>query len=98
MDDKANNSLTSAGPDVPLGWAAIILGSVALLAHFAARVGLIREAPAFLFPIGVALFVSGYIACFALRRLHKRIEELEHRVDALTKRNAQETTASAQPN
>ena len=93
---KANNSRMSEGPDVPLGLAAIVLGTLALLAHFAARVGLIREAPAFLFPIGVALFVSGYIACFALRRLHKRIEELEHRVDALAKGNVEETKAGAQ--
>ena len=94
MDDKTNHSRTNAGPEVPLGIVAFGLGSLALLVHVAGRVGLLHEAPAFLFPIGVALFLTGYIACFALRRIYKRIEALEHRVDALTKGKAQETKAS----
>ena len=39
----------------------------------------------------LSLFVSGYIACFTIRRLSKRIEELEQRVDALTKGKTEAT-------
>ena len=88
MADKTNNSWT---PDVPLGFAAIMLGTLALLVYFAGRVGLMGQAPEFLFPIGVALFLSGYIACFTVRRHANRIAALEHRMDALTKENAKET-------
>ena len=94
MDDKINRSRTSSEPEVVLGFVAIALGSLALLVHFAGRVGLLGKAPEFLFPIGVALFLSGYIACFTIRRLSKRIEELEHRVDTLTQGKTQETKAS----
>jgi hypothetical protein len=78
------------GPDVPLGWVALVIGIVLLVTHFAGRVGLINKAPASLLPIGIALFVSGYIACFALRRVYRRIEELEQRIDTIAKRRAQE--------
>ena len=97
MDDKTNKSRTSSEPEVVLGFVAIALGSLALLVHFGGRAGLLGKAPEFLFPIGVALFLSGYIACFTIRRLSKRIEELEQRVDALTKGKTEVTKASHQP-
>ena len=97
MDDKTNKSRTSSEPEVVLGFVAISLGSLALLVHFAGRVGVLHQAPEFLFPIGVALFLSGYIACFTIRRLSKRIEELEHRVDALTQGKSEEAKPSDPP-
>ena len=97
MDDKTNKSRTSGEPEVVLGFVAIALGSLALLVHFAGRAGLLGKAPEFLFPIGVALFVSGYLACFTIRRLSKRIAELEHRVDALTQGKSEEAKPSDHP-
>ena len=86
MPDQRNSSQSKRSFDVPLGWLAFVFGALLLLAWFVTKVGLIHaEPPAFLYPTGVALFVCGYIACFALPRLHKRVEELEQRVDTLAK-------------
>lgn len=76
---------SNSGPDVPLGLAALVIGTVMLLAYFASRLGIFAETPSSVFPIGIALFVSGYIACFALRRVHRRIRQLEDRITAIAK-------------
>lgn len=94
MSDQRNSSQSKRTFDVPLGWLAFVIGTLLLLGWVVTKVGLIHaEPPAFLYPTGVALFVCGYVACFALPRLCKRVEKLEERLDALTK----ETTAQKKP-
>jgi hypothetical protein len=77
MDDS---SRTKSGFPLLVGGAAFAFGVLMILASLAGRWGLIREAPHFVFPTGTALVLSGYIACFSLRGLNKRIEDLERRV------------------
>ena len=85
MPDQPKSKRSGGSFDVPLGWVAFVIGSLLLLGWFATDVGLIPgKPPAFLYPTGIALFVCGYIACLALPRIHKRVDELEQRLDALT--------------
>src|SRR5262249_2133561 len=99
MNDSTDIPRKSSGPDVPLGWAALLFGVFLLLVWAVVWVlsglGKVPEAPPmWLFPSAVALFVSGYISCFALGRLHKRIAELERRLEVATKDDDQKTKVS----
>ena len=91
MADQRDASRSKRSFDVPLGWLAFVIGTLLLLGWFVSKLGLIPgDPPAFLYPTGVALFVCGYIACFALPRVHKRVDELEQRIDSLTSKTTEQ--------
>ena len=101
MNDSTDIPRKISAPDVPLGWAALLFGVFLLLVWGIAWVryslgNYPEPPPMWLFPTAVALFVSGYISCFALGRLHKRIAELERRLDLAAKADDQKTKVSDQ--
>ncbi len=98
MPDQPKCKRSGGSFDVPLGWLAFVIGILLLLGWFATDVGLIPgKPPAFLYPTGIALFVCGYIACLGLPRIHKRVEKLEQRLDALTNGTTEQKNRGDQP-
>jgi hypothetical protein len=102
MADQTKSSQSKSGSNVPAGWLALILGTLLgtlwLVMGFAAMIGLTNaKPPAFLYPTAVALVVCGYIACIALPRIHKRVDELEQRVDALASQTLEHNKPGDEP-
>ena len=78
---------TSHDSRVPmnLGWTALVFGVVCLVAAELIRFGILPKTDYPFGGIGVALVVGGYIACFMVPPLHRRIIALEQRLDAIEK-------------
>ncbi|MGH7202056.1 MAG: hypothetical protein ACREJB_15740 [Planctomycetaceae bacterium] len=68
---------------VPLGWPALLVGGACIVASLLGRLGVLPKADFPILGLGVALFVAGYIACFVVPPLHRRIDALEGRITAL---------------
>src|SRR5262245_33604532 len=65
---------------VPHGGTAQLLALIITGGGVAALVGLLPALPLWLRLVGVALAVSGYLACVVIPQLHRRINDLERRL------------------
>ncbi len=102
MADQTKSSQSKSGSNVPAGWLALVLGTLLgtlwLAMDLAGMIGLTNaKPPAFLYPTAVALVVCGYIACIALPRIHKRVDELEQRLDALANQTTEQKVPGDEP-
>lgn len=79
----SSNQESSSGYAVPLGWAAFIGGLLGIAGSLLIRFGVLPKSDDPVGVLGIALFVGGYIACFIVPPLHRRLSALEQRVSSL---------------
>jgi hypothetical protein len=68
------------GGEVPHGGTARLLGLVIAGLGAAALLGLVPSLDLSIKLVGIALAVSGYLACVVIPRLHRRINDLERQL------------------
>ncbi len=78
---------TSRAYTVPmnLGRIALVFGIASLIGGALSRFGVLPKTDYPLGGLGIAMVVGGYIACFIIPPLHRRLSLLEQRVDTLEK-------------
>ena len=74
---------SSTGYAVPLGWIALIGGLAGIAGSVLIRLGVLPKSDDPVGVLGIALFVGGYIACFIIPPLHRRMSALEQRINSL---------------
>ncbi|MBI2477787.1 MAG: hypothetical protein HYV60_03805 [Planctomycetia bacterium] len=74
---------SSSGYAVPLGWVAFIAGLLGIAGSILIRFGVLPKTDYPVGVLGIALFVGGYIACFIIPPLLRRVSALEQRVNNL---------------
>lgn len=77
--ERSNNE-SSSGYYVPLGWVAFIGGLLGAAGSVLIWFGVLPKTDYPVGVLGIALFVGGYIACFIIPPLHRRVSALEQRV------------------
>ena len=87
--EPSNNS-ASSGYAVPLGWIAFIGGLFGVAGSILIRFGVLPKTDYPVGVIGIALFVGGYIACFIIPPLHRRVSALEQRIDNIEQERTDE--------
>lgn len=70
---ERSNSESSSGYVVPLGWVAFIAGLLGIAGSVLIRFGVLPKSDAPVGVLGIALFVGGYIACFIIPPLQRRV-------------------------
>lgn len=78
-----SNDESSSGYAVPLGWVALLGGLLGIVGSVLIRIGVLPKSDDPVGVLGIALFVGGYIACFIIPPLHRRVSALENRVNRL---------------
>ena len=76
---------SSTGYAVPLGWVAFIGGTLGVAGGALSRLGVLPKTDYPISVLGIALFVGGYIACFVIPPLERRVSALEQRLRDLDK-------------
>lgn len=80
---EPSNKDSSSGYAVPLGWVAFIGGLLGVAGSVLIHFGVLPKTDYPVGVLGIALFVGGYIACFIIPPLHRRVSTLEQRVNTL---------------
>jgi len=82
----------SSGNSIPfgLGWIAFIFGILSAFAGVLVRLGVLPTTGYPIGGLGIALLVGGYIACFMIPPLHRRISALEQRIGEIERQSAPE--------
>ena len=78
---EPSNIESSSGYAVPLGWVAFIAGIFGIAGSILIRFGVLPKTDYPVGVLGIALFVGGYIACFIIPPLLRRVSALEQRVN-----------------
>jgi len=84
------NSKSSSGYAVPLGWVAFIAGILGVAGSILIRFGVLPETDYPVGVLGMALFVGGYLACFVIPPLHRRVSALEERLNNIENKRTHE--------
>ena len=100
-DPKTPTQKTSPAKDattrsyVPLGWIAFLFGILSIAASLLSRLDLLPRTEFPVGGLGIALLVGGYIACFIIPSLDRRITELEDRIHKIEKKSDEKARAQA---
>jgi hypothetical protein len=78
---EPSNNKSSNEYAVPLGWVAFIGGLLGVAGAVLIQFGILPKTDYPVGVLGIALFVGGYIACFIIPPLHRRVSALEQRVN-----------------
>ena len=87
---EPSNNKSSSGYAVPLGWVAFIAGIFGIAGSILIRFGVLPKTDYPVGVLGIALFVGGYIACFIIPPLHRRVSALEQRVNNIENKRTHE--------
>ena len=72
-----------------LGWIALVFGIISLVGGVLSYFGVFPKTDYPLGGLGIAMVVGGYLACFIIPPLHRRVAELEQRLKSMEdKRNS----------